>query len=297
METASKRFLSFSIRAYLPLVLSDVRQRASERESIRSGNNFKCFRSKSIESKLERSIECSLPSFLTSSSLSLYISPTIFSKQRVQAQAQGRRDGQEKGREEGEQEKKKRERNRRCFFFLPCSLTSTSSLSLSDDLFFFLLFFLFFSSQANAPPPATKAENNGGTTPSLVEEDEGDDVDPAKFYEARVRAVAAARAAGQNPYPHTYEATLSLPEYVEKFQSTLEPGQQETEQSASLAGRVYAKRAQGKLVFFDLKADGVKVQVMADARNFGCGVEGFPAAITAFKRGDIVGVDGFPGEF
>jgi hypothetical protein len=58
---------------------------------------------------------------------------------------------------------------------------------------------------------------------------------------------------------------------------------------------VYAKRAQGKLVFFDLKADGVKVQVMADARNFGCGVEGFPAAISAFKRGDIVGVNGFPG--
>ena len=120
-------------------------------------------------------------------------------------------------------------------------------------------------------------------------------MDPAKFYEARVRAVAAARSAGQNPYPHKYETTLSLPGYVEKFQSALEPGQQETDQSASLAGRVYAKRAQGKLVFFDLKADGVKVQVMADARNFGCGVEGFPAAISAFKRGDIVGVNGFPG--
>ena len=104
------------------------------------------------------------------------------------------------------------------------------------------------------------------------------------------------RAAGQNPYPHKYATTLSLPQYVDKYQSTLEAGQQEVEQSASLAGRVYAKRAQGKLVFFDLKADGVKVQVMADARNFGCGVEGFPAAISAFKRGDIVGVDGFPGE-
>ena len=129
-----------------------------------------------------------------------------------------------------------------------------------------------------------------------MDEDDGEDVDPAKFYEARVRAVAAARAAGQNPYPHKFETTLSLPGYVEKFQSALEPGQQEADQSASLAGRVYAKRAQGKLVFFDLKADGVKVQVMADARNFGCGVEGFPAAISAFKRGDIVGVDGFPGE-
>ena len=129
-----------------------------------------------------------------------------------------------------------------------------------------------------------------------MDEDDGEDVDPAKFYEARVRAVAAARAAGQNPSPHKFETTLSLPGYVEKFQSALEPGQQEADQSASLAGRVYAKRAQGKLVFFDLKADGVKVQVMADARNFGCGVEGFPAAISAFKRGDIVGVDGFPGE-
>ena len=185
------------------------------------------------------------------------------------------------------------------FSFILCS-SRTSSLSLSD-----LLRRPSSSSplssttkptaQANAPPPATKAaaETAG---PSLVDEDDGEDVDPAKFYEARVRAVAAARAAGQNPYPHKFETTLSVPGYVEKFQSALEPGQQEADQSASLAGRVYAKRAQGKLVFFDLKADGVKVQVMADARNFGCGVEGFPAAISAFKRGDIVGVDGFPGE-
>lgn len=150
-----------------------------------------------------------------------------------------------------------------------------------------------FLNQANAPAPAAPKESAG---PSLADDEDDDDLDPAKFYEARVRAVAAARAAGQNPYPHKYDATTSVADYVKRHADSLQPGQQEPEQSASLAGRVYAKRVQGKLVFFDLKADGVKVQVMADARNFSCGVEGFPAAITSFKRGDIVGVDGFPGK-
>ena len=35
------------------------------------------------------------------------------------------------------------------------------------------------------------------------------------------------------------------------------------------AGRVYSKRSAGKLVFYDLKADGEKVQVMADVATSG----------------------------
>lgn len=34
-------------------------------------------------------------------------------------------------------------------------------------------------------------------------------------------------------------------------------------------GRVYGKRRQGKLIFYDLKAEGAKVQVMANARCAG----------------------------
>jgi len=62
------------------------------------------------------------------------------------------------------------------------------------------------------------------------------------------------------------------------------------------------KRSGGKgLVFYDLYADGAKVQVFADARNFSdCqgdgGLEKFMKLMNEAKRGDLVGVKGKPGK-
>lgn len=39
----------------------------------------------------------------------------------------------------------------------------------------------------------------------------------------------------------------------------------------TVSGRIYAKRASGsKLIFYDLRGEGVKIQVMADARQQVC---------------------------
>ena len=55
-----------------------------------------------------------------------------------------------------------------------------------------------------------------------------------------------------------------------------------------------SKRASGaKLYFYDLRGDGVKVQVMADANNAGYD---FEKVNTATRRGDIIGIRGFPGK-
>ena len=60
-----------------------------------------------------------------------------------------------------------------------------------------------------------------------------------------------------------------------------------------------SKRAGGKgLVFYDLHADGTKVQVFADAKGFaefGGDLEKFMALMNSIKRGDLVGVTGKPG--
>ena len=61
------------------------------------------------------------------------------------------------------------------------------------------------------------------------------------------------------------------------------------------AGRVYSKRVQGKLVFYDVRADGAKVQVMADVATSGGDLAGFVALHNSVKIGDIIGVEGFPG--
>jgi lysyl-tRNA synthetase class II len=62
------------------------------------------------------------------------------------------------------------------------------------------------------------------------------------------------------------------------------------------AGRIYSKRCQGKLVFYDLKADGEKIQVMADVGTSGSESAAFVELHNSVKLGDIVGVSGFPGK-
>ncbi len=60
-----------------------------------------------------------------------------------------------------------------------------------------------------------------------------------------------------------------------------------------LGGRIYTKRAAGaKLVFYDLRAEGVKVQIMCQAQE----TSGpFEKQHEHLRRGDIIGVIGYPG--
>lgn len=40
-----------------------------------------------------------------------------------------------------------------------------------------------------------------------------------QYFENRLKALAAQKEAGSNPYPHKFEAQLSIPEYVKKYES------------------------------------------------------------------------------
>jgi len=142
--------------------------------------------------------------------------------------------------------------------------------------------------QAEAAPPASKKAD------AEVAEEE---LDPTAYFENRCRAVVARKAAGDNPYPHKFHVDTRLPEIVAKY-SDLEAGAQLTEVPLSVAGRVMLKRSSGaKLVFYDLKADGVKIQVMASLQTAeGLDEEGFRALHASVHRGDIVGIRGFPGK-
>ena len=62
-----------------------------------------------------------------------------------------------------------------------------------------------------------------------------------------------------------------------------------------LAGRVYTKRIAGpKLIFYDIRAEGVKVQVMCQAQEAAESVP-FEDQHKHLRRGDIIGVVGYPG--
>ena len=79
-------------------------------------------------------------------------------------------------------------------------------------------------------------------------------------------AVKHAKASGANLYPHKFNVSISLPEFVAKYKDLLD-GSHDEDTVVTIAGRVYNKRASGaKLVFYDVQSDGVRIQVMADAR-------------------------------
>ncbi|MBA0613111.1 hypothetical protein Godav_013620, partial [Gossypium davidsonii] len=123
-----------------------------------------------------------------------------------------------------------------------------------------------------------------------------EDMDPTQFHENRLKFLAAQKAEGKNPYPHKFFASMSIIEYVDKYGS-LANGEHIEDISVSLAGRIMSKRSSSsKLFFYDLHGDGAKVQVMADASKSGLDEAEFAKFHSSVKRGDIVGVTGFPGK-
>ncbi|CAL8469857.1 g9399 [Coccomyxa elongata] len=150
--------------------------------------------------------------------------------------------------------------------------------------------------QKKAAEAAKRAEaENAKAAKKAANEEDLEDLDPNQYYERRVRTLAAAKASGANPYPHKFQISMYLPEFVAKY-SSLEADCRQTGETVSLAGRIYSKRPQGKLRFYDLKADGEKVQVMADVTMAGGDAEAFEALHATVKIGDIVGIEGHPGK-
>ncbi|CAL1358458.1 unnamed protein product [Linum trigynum] len=123
-----------------------------------------------------------------------------------------------------------------------------------------------------------------------------EDMDPTQYFENRIKYLDVQKTEGKNPYPHKFFVTLSIAEYVDKFGS-LNNGEHLEDASESLAGRIMNKRSSSsKLFFYDLHGGGAKVQVMTDASKSGMEEADFSKFHSAVKRGDIVGVTGFPGK-
>jgi lysyl-tRNA synthetase class 2 len=88
---------------------------------------------------------------------------------------------------------------------------------------------------------------------------------------------------------------MRISEFVEKFGS-LPDGEHKEDQIVSVAGRVLGKRVQGKILFYDLHGECCKIQIMSDVGHYDGGEDAFREIHALIKRGDIVGVKGFPGK-
>jgi len=117
-----------------------------------------------------------------------------------------------------------------------------------------------------------------------------EDMDPSKYRENRLAMVKSLK----DPYPHKWPVDASIPTLIEKYKD-MAPQTQDESAVVTIAGRVKNKRSQGaNLVFYDLVADGAKIQIMCQAQNHKVG--DFKESHSTINRGDIMGVKGFIGK-
>ncbi|PMD31055.1 putative Lysyl-tRNA synthetase, cytoplasmic [Hyaloscypha variabilis F] len=143
--------------------------------------------------------------------------------------------------------------------------------------------------EAAAPPKATPAKK------SNAEADEKE-LNPNQYFEIRSRNINKLRTTkNPNPYPHKFHQNYDLRNFVKDYGS-LKSGEYKKEVEIRLGARIYNKRASGnKLVFYDVRTEGVKVQVMCQLQEAKAGGVPFEEQHENLRRGDIIGIVGYPG--
>ncbi|CAK9862126.1 unnamed protein product [Sphagnum jensenii] len=127
-------------------------------------------------------------------------------------------------------------------------------------------------------------------------EHEEQEIDPTQHTRNRLQVLAELKAKGINPYPHKFHTTMRLPEFVKTY-SKLDAAQRLEDKIVSVAGRILSLRSSStSLHFYDLHGDGVKIQVFAELRCSGLNETEYGKLHAGIKRGDIVGIEGFPGK-
>jgi lysyl-tRNA synthetase class 2 len=147
---------------------------------------------------------------------------------------------------------------------------------------------------ARAAEASAKKSNRG----SADNDEPAEILDPSQFKANREAMVQQLEADGVNVYPHKFHVDYRLPDYCTEFGGAkLQDGQRLEATIVSVAGRISSVRRQGKLYFYDLRGDGAKVQIMSDLQTYAAGEEAFyKIHRQVLKRGDIVGVKGYPGK-
>ncbi|SMQ49874.1 unnamed protein product [Zymoseptoria tritici ST99CH_1A5] len=138
------------------------------------------------------------------------------------------------------------------------------------------------------PPP--QAKRKAGS----AEEDEAK-LNPNQYFEIRSRAVKRMKETNSpNPYPHKFHVTYDLANFEKEF-GHLKKGEFIKEKVMSIGCRIYNIRVAGdNLRFYEVSVNGAEIQIMA--QNFENTSEvPFADQHEILRRGDIIGVTGYPG--
>ncbi|MFL5822192.1 MAG: lysine--tRNA ligase [Solirubrobacteraceae bacterium] len=111
--------------------------------------------------------------------------------------------------------------------------------------------------------------------------------EPSDVFASRRQKLASLREAGVEPFPHEFPGVTSIAEIREQHAS-LTAGDETTEEHR-VAGRIAARRGQGRMAFMDLVDRSGRIQLQARVDELG--QEGMDRLLE-LDLGDILGVDG-----
>jgi lysyl-tRNA synthetase class 2 len=111
--------------------------------------------------------------------------------------------------------------------------------------------------------------------------------EPSDVFSARRQKLEALRQAGVDPFPHAFPDVEPIAR-VRGEHAGLEPGE-ETSVSHRVAGRLVARRGQGKMAFLDLVDRSGRIQLQARLDELGA--DGMRALLD-LDLGDLIGIEG-----
>jgi lysyl-tRNA synthetase class 2 len=119
------------------------------------------------------------------------------------------------------------------------------------------------------------------------------DLTPNQYFEIRSRTVNELHAKGK-AYPHKFKVDYDIRKFADEF-SHLKNGEMDKSRPIQLAGRIFVRRSAGsKLFFYDIRSDGARLQILAQADNLDPEAPSFEEQHVNLRRGDVIGIRGFP---
>ena len=121
-----------------------------------------------------------------------------------------------------------------------------------------------------------------------------EELDPTKYFENRKAWLQKRIQSGENPFPHKFEVTISLPDFIKKYTDITKKNEFLPE-IVQVAGRVHSIRKSGSsLIFYDIVGEDAKIQIYVNRKNHK-GKKSFEETHDNIRRGDFIGIIGNPG--
>jgi lysyl-tRNA synthetase class 2 len=156
--------------------------------------------------------------------------------------------------------------------------------------------------QKNAPNANANANANAKANANQAvqqekqmktEEDPAETLDANQYRELRIAAVESLKRQGVDPYPHKFQRSIDLKEYVEKY-NHLKDEEVLKETTERVVGRIMFRRdLSNKLIFLKINQDGHHLQVLVNYAFYE-DKEKWDVIIQFLRIGDIIAAVGHP---